>query len=131
MSSEQPLGEFNPYASPGVDIADDRPEADALITVRRRWRFTDWARGYRVLVNGEKVGVIRNGQTKSFAVASGPCEATVRMDWCGSPKVAFDLPPEGEQRLECASRFTILSSILAPFYALFARNHYLTLQVLE
>ncbi|TWT77827.1 hypothetical protein Pla123a_16230 [Posidoniimonas polymericola] len=131
MPDELSPNEANPYASPQVDTADDRPEADALLVVSRLWRMQDWGRGYRVIVNGRKVGVIRNGQTKSFPVASGPCEASVRLDWCGSPVVSFHLGPEQEQRLECGSSFTVLTSVLTPFYALFRWDRYLTLRMVE
>ncbi|TWT33968.1 hypothetical protein KOR34_38040 [Posidoniimonas corsicana] len=102
-----------------------------MITIHRQWRFSDWSRGYRVMVNGKKVGVIRNGQVKSFAVASGPCEVSVRLDWCGSRKVGFELSPDEDRRLECASAFTLVTNILQPYYALFRRDRFLTLRMVD
>ena len=64
----------NPYASPQTDATSDLAESDAMIRLSHPVRFQDWGRAYRVILIGRKLGVIRNGQTKEFAVPSGACE---------------------------------------------------------
>lgn len=50
----------------------------------------DLFRLYQVVLDGEKVGTLRRGETKDFEFAPGPHEVRLTIDWCSSNTVLFD-----------------------------------------
>ncbi len=51
--------------------------------------FADLLRAYKVLIDGEDVGVIRNGQCREFEVSAGSHALEVRIDWCTTGEQQF------------------------------------------
>ena len=51
--------------------------------------FTDLLRAYKVLIDGEEVGGIRNGQCKEFEVSVGSHTLEVQIDWCTTGPLQF------------------------------------------
>jgi len=62
----------------------------ATLRIIRDSGFVDFLRAYFVVVDGEKVGKIRNGKTKEFPISSGRNELSLRIDWCGSRTIQFN-----------------------------------------
>jgi hypothetical protein len=54
-------------------------------------------RSYRLYLDGQVCGTIRRGREVQVHVSPGRHVAQVRIDWTGSPEVAFDL--EAGQRV--------------------------------
>jgi hypothetical protein len=65
--------------------------------------FTDFARRYDILINGEIAGGVRNGGVFECDIPSGRTLLQVRVDWCGSNTVEFEAPEGGVVHLECGS----------------------------
>jgi hypothetical protein len=64
----------------------------SAIRLRRRpgaWR--DVLRGYRVLIDGENVGLIRLGQVREFSVTPGMHSIRLKIDWCSSPELSVNI----------------------------------------
>ena len=92
---------------------------------RRAGGYTDRARAYKVLVDGNEVARVKAGETQAVDVPPGPHQVQMAIDWARSP--AFDVQlAEGETaRFFChpnANAFTAL------FYSLFARKRYIALE---
>ncbi len=71
------------------------------VVVRRPdgvWR--DLLRAYELVVDGQFYGKIRCGEEVRFEVAAGPHWAQARIDWTGSPRLAFDAAPGAEVVLQ-------------------------------
>ena len=63
----------------------------ATLKIIRESEFRDFLRAYVVVIDGEKVGKIRRGQTKEFPISSGQHELVLRIDWCGSRTIRFSV----------------------------------------
>lgn len=64
----------------------------ASIIIKRKSAFLrDRLRRYKVLIDGEERGRIRNGKTVSFDVAPGRHTLRVTIDWAGSPEATVSL----------------------------------------
>jgi hypothetical protein len=97
----------------------------AKIVVLRRTGKVDRFRSYRVLVDGERVGSLRQGEQKEFDVAPGRHKVEVIVDWGRSPAISVDLKPTDSVRLECTSQASISSAVFRIF---FRRRQYLSLR---
>jgi hypothetical protein len=54
-------------------------------------KWQDRARAYQVLIDGEAVGEICNGETGEFAVSPGSHSLRLKIDWTGSPAEHFTI----------------------------------------
>lgn len=67
-------------------------DGQAVVEVRRRaspWR--DRARSYRIFIDRAEAGTVGNGSVREIPVGAGPHEICLRIDWCRSPAVGFDV----------------------------------------
>ena len=101
---------------------------NASITLSRGTGYADRLRAYRVMLDGEEIGRIGNGETKSFPVLPGKHQLAVKIDWCGSNDVTFSLSSGGSLTFLCDSTLRGLRLLGALYYALFARKKYLWLR---
>jgi hypothetical protein len=85
-------------------------------------------RDYRVILDGQEIGRIGNGETKSFTIASGQHQIAVKIDWCSSNELTFSLSPDGSLVFQCDSKLRGLRLLGAIYYVLFARKSYLWLK---
>ncbi len=74
------------------------------LRIKRIKAFADWLRAYKVVLDGEVVGQVRNGQQVEFDVAPGRHEVRLKIDWTGSNTVTFDAAQDPLD-FECGSRF--------------------------
>lgn len=54
---------------------------------REQAGWVDRARKYKVLIDGNEVGTIRDGQTCKFDVVAGEHRLGLRIDWARSPEI--------------------------------------------
>ena len=98
-----------------------------FITLSRDSGYADRIRAYRVLIDGLEVGTISNGESMTFSVEPGPHEIVLKIDWCSSNTVKFDLSGNGTARFQCGSNLRGIGLLLSFYYIFFARNQYLWL----
>ena len=100
----------------------------AALTIARDSGYADRARSYKVMLDGNELGKIGNGETKQFSVSAGRHELRLKIDWCGSKLVEFDIQ-EGEDLLFRANSslrgFKILGTL---WKVIFAPNSYILLE---
>ncbi|MEV6695239.1 hypothetical protein AB0M35_27580 [Micromonospora sp. NPDC051196] len=71
------------------------------VVVRRPHGFwRDQLRAYELVVDGQSYGRIRRGEEVRFEVAPGSHWAQARIDWTGSPRLAFHAAPGDEVVLQ-------------------------------
>jgi len=56
----------------------------AKLIITRKSEFFNWARDYRICLNGEEIGKIASGKTKEFDIPEGTNTLKAKIDWCGS-----------------------------------------------
>lgn len=98
---------------------------ESKVTIVRGTAYVDRLRAYKVMVDGNEVGRIKNGETQSFPVAAGSHTLQLKIDWASSPDVGFDVAPGGEATFACRPKGNAMTSML---YALFTRKAYILVE---
>jgi hypothetical protein len=98
------------------------------LSLKRDSGFADRLRDYRVLLDGREIGRIGNGEDKDFAVTSGHHQLVVKIDWCRSNIVTFDIAEDQSAKFICGSSLTGTRRAFAIFYVFFAPWKYLWLR---
>jgi hypothetical protein len=80
--------------------------------ISRRGEWNNRMREIGIYLDGQKLGTIANGETKTFEVAGGPHGLKARIDWCGSREISFSVS-EGETKYFQLSGFKY-GRIMAP-----------------
>ena len=60
---------------------------------RRRTRWRDVARSYKVLIDDEPVGKVRRGRAADFPVQPGRHRLRLKIDWKGSDELSVQVGP--------------------------------------
>ena len=63
----------------------------ATIIINRTSEYNNRLRDYQIFLDGKKIGVIANGQTKEFETTAGRHTIIAKIDWCSSPEMAVTL----------------------------------------
>ena len=116
------------------EVVDDDDAADAAsevadgataeLVLERIHHYRDTIRSYHVLIEGQRVGQIRDDKTESFVLRPGSYTLRLQLLWIFSPKVVVELPACTETRMICGPNGGILQAwrlFLAPATAIFLR----------
>ena len=98
---------------------------EASLTITRGTAYVDRVRAYKVMLDGDELGRIKNDTTSTFSVPPGAHELHLKVDWASSPVVSFDVAPGQEVRYACRPT---TNAFFALIYSLFARKNYITLE---
>jgi hypothetical protein len=85
-------------------------------------------RAYKVVVDGNVVGEIHNGESKDFDVAPGTHNLMLKVDWCHSRELPFDLSPGRDLEIDCTPSARGWAVLLSLYFVLFKRTDYIDLQ---
>jgi hypothetical protein len=96
----------------------------ATIELSRLRRGREILRAYHVIVDGQRIGRIRHGQTRRFQLPAGHHEIWLTIDWCRSPSFSLNLPEGGLIRLWCGPSHAAWRTL---YDAFFDREKYLTI----
>ena len=99
------------------------------IKISRESGYADRVRDYKVVCNSETIGTISNGETKVFEIPEGQHELYLKIDWCSSNKVNFELNKEDQIKISGGSSLKGMKIFLAVVYILFKKDEYLWLRV--
>lgn len=78
-----------------------------MVQIIRKNAFMDLFRAYRVLLDGKEVGRIKNGKQLRLEVPSGIHHLQLKIDWCYSNKVEFEIEHSSEfLEFECGNNYT-------------------------
>ena len=73
------------------------------IVVKRDRGFADFARKYKIVLNGEEVGSIKNGGLFELELLPGIYTMKLKVDWCGSHPLTFEIIENTVKNFECGS----------------------------
>ena len=93
----------------------------AYVTMRRGKGWVDLLRSYEIVIDGEVVATVRAGQTVTVPVVTGSHTLRVRIDWCGSEEIGFEVRAGEHIKFECGSNLNGWR-VLIGFYYIFARR---------
>jgi hypothetical protein len=100
----------------------------ASLTITRDSGYADALRAYQVVLDGEKLGTLKAGETKQFLVSVGPHDLLMKIDWCGSNTVRFNIVEGDDLSFYAKSNLRGFKFLFAVWYTFFARNSYILLE---
>ncbi|WP_409295856.1 hypothetical protein V1498_20350 [Peribacillus sp. SCS-26] len=80
--------------------------SEAAVTITRTSQFANKMRAYRIFLDGEEAGKIKNGETKKLEVRAGTHTLELEIDGCRSERIEFMAGTGEEIRFETGSRLT-------------------------
>jgi hypothetical protein len=98
-----------------------------MIRIKRDTGYTDRLRAYKVVLDGNVIGEIKNDQQVELDVAPGKHHLTLKIDWCRSNIVDFEVNQDTVE-FECGSNLRGFKVLLVIFYVLFLRSKYIWLR---
>lgn len=101
-----------------------------MIRITRESGYADVLRAYQVVLDGKVVGKIKDGEQFEFDVAPGKHQLNLKVDWCRSNIVDFEVG-QGAVEFECGSNVGGCNGPMAIVYVLFLSHDYLWLRVKE
>ena len=99
----------------------------ALLRIVRDSGYADRLRAYKVIVDGNTAGEIRNGETKEFPISSGQHDLALKIDWCGSKTIRFTITDGEVLTFDAKSNLRGPKLLTAPWCALFAWSSWIVL----
>ncbi len=69
----------------------------ATIIVNRKTNYAGYFRSYQIILDGTKIGTIKNGETKEFETTSGDHFIQSKVDWFCSPELPLKLREEDKK----------------------------------
>jgi hypothetical protein len=99
--------------------------ATVVVHRHRAW-WRDIARSYRILLDDQFVGTVRNGKAATFAVTPGHHRVQARIDWTGSPVVEIEPTADVEIHLDLRPAGTVFGV----YWRVFTRTKWLSLRIL-
>jgi len=97
-----------------------------IIIIKRGTGYADRFRAYKVFLDWTEIGDIRQGESKQFPVQQGKHVLQLKIDWCTSEALMFDLADK-TITFECGSN----NVLKATFSAFFKTNNYMWLKRIE
>jgi len=119
-----------PYAdnvSRNLPCRTDANGTVALITITRDSGYVDRRRTYAVILDGNKIADLHDGETRQCSVSPVEHELAVRIDWCGSKSLRFSVTEDDSAEFRVASNFRHWRALFSVWYTFFAWNSYLQL----
>lgn len=98
-----------------------------MIRIRRRsWQYVDRLRSYEIVLDGSVIGRINMGEVFEYQPLPGSHTLQLKIDWCGSPKVDFEIDSDEVIDFECGglSGFKLLFAL---WITIFQKDSYLWL----
>lgn len=89
--------------------------------------YADRLRAYDVVLDGNKVGKIGNGETREFPVSNGQHDLSLKIDWCGSKVIRFTAAAGDVLTFDAKSNLRGPAVIGALWRAFFARKSWISL----
>lgn len=100
----------------------------ARLVITRRPNFVAKVRAFKVLIDGEEVGTLREGAPFTHEMTPGRHELQLKLDWGKSPIEEFEVRAGQELRYWCRTNGNPLSAI---YYATLGANKYIVLEPQE
>lgn len=94
----------------------------------RKNNWGDLFRFYEVIFDGENVGIIFAAQSISFPVEPSAHFLQMKIDWCSSEEINFNVGLGDEITFEGESGLSILQVLLIPYYLIFRPNNWILLK---
>lgn len=75
----------------------------ATIKIQRTSEYNNRMRNYQIFIDGQKTGIIANGQTMEFTTSPGQHTIMAKIDWCSSPDLLIHINDNETKNLKVGS----------------------------
>ena len=94
---------------------------DNAIRIKRNSGYADRMRAYKLILDENAIGEIKNGQEITLEVPKGNHQLYLKVDWCRSNTVNFNAN-DNIIKFDCGSNLRGFKILLAIFYIIFFRH---------
>ena len=101
-----------------------------MLIIERANMWFDRLRSYQILLDGKKIGAIKNGEKISFDISEGNHQLYLKIDWCRSNSIDFENYGK-DIHFKCRSNLKGLKMFLVPLYVTIFWNKYLLLEKID
>ena len=98
-----------------------------MIRITRDSGYADRIRAYKIVLDGNVIGEIRNGEQLELDLPPGKHQLHLKIDWCRSNVVDFETNGNTVE-FECGSNLRGSKIFLSIVYVTFLRNKYIWLK---
>ncbi|HLD18480.1 MAG TPA: hypothetical protein VJB90_00515 [Candidatus Nanoarchaeia archaeon] len=98
-----------------------------MVRIKRDSGYADRIRAYKIVLDGDIVEEIKNGQQLELNVSPGRHQLYLKIDWCRSNVVDFEINGNAIE-FECESNLRGLKILLSILYSTFLRSQYIWLK---
>ena len=99
--------------------------ADATLVLARSKAYVDKVRAYKIMLDGQEIGRIKEGTEESLTIPAGSHELQLKIDMAMSPVVRFDAADGQVVKFTCKPKPNTLTAL---YYATIARKNYIILE---
>ena len=103
----------------------------AIIIVERANEVLDQTRNYDIIVDNFQIGSISSGQKVTFQIPGGRHSIHLKIDWCSSNTITFDISDLNQKKFVCRSNLVGWRRLLPFIVVIFQRDRYLFLEMLD
>lgn len=108
----------------GINQAEDST-ANGTLYIERKKSLADMAVGYKIILDGQEVAKIKQGESFSFNLHSGTHNLQLKLHWCTSRLIEFKIDNEHLcAQFEC---YTIFKGLFAVITGFILPKKYITL----
>ena len=97
--------------------------------ITRRSSYADSLRDYQIYIDDEHAGAIGDGEMIELYTTPGLHKIVLRIDWCSSKEVVFDIRPGRHVWFECGSHLIGWRLFFGLLYITFIRDEYIDLNM--
>ncbi len=98
------------------------------LTIIRDSGYADLVRSYAVMLDDQKIGELKNAETKKFSICPGVHTLCMKIDWCSSKTLTITAIEGEALAFNVSSNFRGLQIFLSLWYVLFDRSSYLRIE---
>jgi hypothetical protein len=98
-----------------------------MVKIKRDSRYADRIRLYKIVLDGNVIGKIKNGQQLELEVPPGKHQLHLKIDWCRSNFVDFEANG-GSIEFECGNNIRGFKILFVIFFITFLPGQYLWLK---
>lgn len=99
-----------------------------MIRISRDSGYVDRLRAYKVILDGQVIGEIKNGQQVEFNITPGKHQLNLKIDWCRSNIVDFEMHQDIIE-FDCGSNLLGFKLFMAIFYVILFHKKYIWLKM--
>lgn len=102
---------------------------NSKIIIKREKQYADSLRKYKIFLDGKEVDTISRDEEKEFQINSGKHNIQLKIDWCKSNQIEFEINKNQKLNFLCGSNLKGLKLFLGLLYITILTNKYLYIEI--